>query len=147
MEINKVNLFASSLSATILVICCLVFVFRLTGHQKIEYWLGIVLIITAIPLSYLILTAKQFQRPPIYYVQIGLMISFLIIVLFFDYIFKLEFRKVTWMVIFYLIFFFGGTGGMLGVASLSGKIWLIVSVILFLIMTTLAFFQRAITGM
>ncbi len=98
-------------------------------------------------MSYLILTAKQFQRPPIYYVQIGLMISFLIIVLFFDYIFKLEFRKVTWMVIFYLIFFFGGTGGMLGVASLSGKIWLIVSVILFLIMTTLAFFQRAITGM
>ncbi|MCK4464759.1 MAG: hypothetical protein KAU83_03525 [Bacteroidales bacterium] len=147
MEISKVNILGASLAVTILAICSLVFIFRLLGYQKIEYWLGIVLILTAIPLTYLLLTANHFQRPTIYYIQIGIMIGFLIIELFLDYVFKLEFRNVTWIIIIYLIFFFGGTGGMIGIASQAGNMWMIVAVILWLIMTTLAFVQRAITGM
>ena len=147
MEISKANILGSSLSVIILTICSLVFIFRLLGYQKVEYWLGIALILTAIPLTYLLLTANNFQRPTIYYIQIGIMIGFLIIELFLDYVFKLEFRNVTWIIIIYLIFFFGGTGGMIGIASQAGNMWMIVAVILWLIMTTLSFVQRAITGM
>lgn len=147
MDINKINTFGASLSIIILTICSLVFVFRLLDQQTVEYWLGIVLIIIVIPLFYLFFTANQYQRPTIYYIQIGTMIVFLIIELFLDYIFKIEFRNVKWMVIIYVMFFFGGTGGMIGIASLAGKFWMILSVALFLIMTSLAFIQRAITGM
>ena len=147
MEMNKVNIRGASLSVMILSICSLVFIFRLLGHQKIEYWLGCILILMTIPLTFLLITAKQFQRPPIYYIQIGIMIAFLIIELFLDYIYKLEFRKVTWITVIYLVLFFGGTGGMIGIATEAGRIWMIAAVVLFLIMTTLAFVQRAITGM
>ena len=147
MEISKVNILGACISVIILAICSLVFIFRLLGYQKIEYWLGIALILTAIPLAYLLLTANHFQRPPIYYIQLGIMIGFLIIELLLDYVYRLKFRNVTWMTIIYLIFFFGGTGGMVGIASQASTIWMIVAVILFLIMTTLAFVQRAITGM
>lgn len=147
MEISKVNILGSSLSLIILTTCCIVFIFRLLGYHKVEYWLGIVLILTAIPLTYLLLTANNFQRPTIYYIQIGIMIGFLIIELFLDYIFKFEFRNTTWIIVIYLMFFFGGTGGMIGIASQAGNMWMIVAVILWLLMTTLSFFQRAITGM
>lgn len=147
MDINEVNVIGASLSVMILSICSLVFIFRLLGNQKVEYWLGWILILMIIPLTFLLITAKQFQRPPIYYIQIGLMIAFLIIELFLDYIYELEFRKITWITVIYLILFFGGTGGMIGVATLAGQIWMIAAIVLFLIMLTLSFFQRAITGM
>ena len=147
MDINKVNIIGASLSLMILIICSLIFIFRLLGKQKVEYWLGWILILMIVPLTYLLITAKQYQRPPIYYIQTGLMISFLIIELFLDYIYKLEFRKVTWIIVIYLVFFFGGTGGMVGIATLAGRIWMIAAVVLFLIMTTLSLIQRKITGL
>jgi len=147
MDINKVNIIGAGLSLMILIICSLVFIFRLRGKQKVEYWLGWILILMIVPLTYLLITAKQFQRPPIYYIQTGLMIAFLIIELFLDYIYKLEFRKVTWIIVIYLVFFFGGTGGMIGIATLAGRIWMIAAVVLFLIMTTLSLIQRKITGL
>ncbi len=147
MDINKVNIIGAGLSLMILIICSLVFIFRLRGEQKVEYWLGWILILMIVPLTYLLITAKQLQRPPIYYIQTGLMISFLIIELFLDYIYKLEFRKVTWIIVIYLVFFFGGTGGMVGIATLAGRIWMITAVVLFLIMTTLSLIQRKITGL
>jgi len=147
MDISRIDILGASISVIILAIFSLIFIFRLLGQQTVEYWLGIALLLTAIPLFYLLLTANQFQRPTIYYIQIGTMIAFLIIELFIDYVYKVEFRNIKWMTIIYLIFFFGGTGGMIGIASQAGKIWMIMSIILFLIMTTLAFVQRAITGM
>jgi hypothetical protein len=147
MEINKINIVGAILSVIILSICCLVFIFRLLGHQKVEYWLGVILILMIIPLTVLLFTSPQYQRPPIYYIQIGIMIAFLIIELFFDYIYMLEFRKLTSITVIYLVFFFGGTGGMIGIATVAGRVWMIAAIVLFLIMTTLAFVQRAITGM
>ena len=60
---------------------------------------------------------------------------------------KLVFRKVTWMLVPYLVLFFGGTGGMIGVASLAGRIWTLSAAILFLVMTVLSLVQRTVTGM
>lgn len=64
-----------------------------------------------------------------------------------DYILKIDFRNVGWMVISYVVLFFAGTGGMLGVAANAGRGWTILAVILFLVMAALAFIQRAVTGM
>lgn len=147
MEINNLNIIGACLSILILIICILVFIFRLRGNQKVEYWLGLILILMIIPLTFLLITAKQFQRPPIYYIQIGLMIAFLIIELFLDYIYKLEFRKITWITVIYIVIFFSGTGGMIGVATLAGRIWMIAAVVLFFSMTILSLVQRKITGM
>lgn len=147
MDINNLNIIGACLSLLILSICILVFVFRLLGNRKVEYSLGWILIVLIIPLTFLLITARQFQRPPIYYIQMGLMIAFLIIELFLDYIYKLEFRKITWITVIYIIIFFSGTGGMIGVATLAGEIWMIAAVVLFFIMTILSLVQRKITGM
>jgi hypothetical protein len=103
------------------------------------------LILNAIPLTYLLLTANHFQKPPIYYIQIETMIGILIIELFLDYVYKIEFRNVKWMIIIYLIFLFGGTGGMIEIASQAGKVLTIVAILLFFIMTILTFIQHAKT--
>ena len=147
MDISSVDILGASISLIILVICILVFIFRLLGKERAEYWLGILLLFTAIPLIYLLFTANHFGRPPIYYIQIGTMIAYLIIELLLDYVYKVEFREVKWMAIIYVTIFFAGTGGMIGIASLAGKIWMMLSIALFLIMAILAFVQRKITGM
>jgi hypothetical protein len=147
MDISKANFLGSIVSLFILIICCLIFISRLYGQRALEYWLGILFLLTAIPLVYLLFTANQFRRPMLYYIQIGTMIVFLLIELFFDYIFNINFRNIQWMTIIYVMFFFGGTGGMIGIASRSGKPWTISAILMFTIMTILAFVQRAITGM
>ena len=147
MDISSVNILGASLSLFILAICSLVFISRLLGRDKVEYWFGILLLLTVIPLLYLLLSANQYQRAPIYYIQIGTMIGYLLIELLLDYIYKVEFRKVKWMAIVYVMIFFGGTGGMIGIASQAGELWMILSIVLFLIMAILAFYQRAETGM
>jgi hypothetical protein len=93
------------------------------------------------------MTARQLGRPVLYYVQIGLMLVWLLVELVLDYILKVDFRQVRWMVIGYVVLFFAGTGGMLGVAANAGRGWMILTVILFFVMAALAFIQRAVTGM
>ena len=75
------------------------------------------------------------------------MLSWLLVVALLDYILKIDFRNIRWIVISYVVLFFAGTGGMLGVASNAGREWSISAVVLFLIMAVLTFVQRAVTGM
>jgi hypothetical protein len=75
------------------------------------------------------------------------MLAWLIVELCLDYIFQIDFRHTRWMVISYVILFFAGTGGMLGVAANAGRGWTISAIILFLVMAALAFVQRVVTGM
>jgi hypothetical protein len=74
------------------------------------------------------------------------MLAWLIAEAFLDYILKIDFRNVRWMVIGYVVLFFAGTGGLLGVAVNAGRAWSILAVILFLTMAVLTFVQRAITA-
>ena len=101
----------------------------------------------AIPLLYLAISAPRFHRPPLYFLQVYLMLAYLLLELLLDYVLKIEFRQVRWMVIVYVTVFFAGTGGMIGVAGHAGGHWTKVSVVLFLVMAVLAFLQRARTGM
>ena len=147
MDLQSANRLGAIISLTALGLCILIFVFRLSGLPAIERWLGILFLATAIPFAYLLITANTLQRPVLYYIQLTAILVFIIIELFLDYIFISDFRKVRWMTIMYVIFFFAGTGGLIGIASQAGKSWAMVAVALFLIMTFLAFWQRAKTGM
>jgi hypothetical protein len=51
------------------------------------------------------------------------------------------------MIISFVVLFFAGTCGMLGVAAQAGREWSILAIVLFLIMAVLTFVQRAVTGM
>ena len=75
------------------------------------------------------------------------MIAFIIVEFLVDWFPKIEFRNNLLIVIPYVMLFFGATGGMIGVASLAGKKWAVVTVTSFLIMAVLAFVQRQVTGM
>lgn len=147
MDIYKLNQLGAYLAIFILLTSSLIFVFRLSNQQTAEYWTGIAFMLTAIPIVYLIYLSKNIERPTLYYIQLGLMIGFIVLELLLDYIFKVDFRHTKWMTISYAMFFFASTGGMIGVASQAGKSWSISAVILFLIMTALTIITRAKTGL
>ncbi len=145
--LERTNLLGAIAAVTLYALYILLFVFRLLGRPQFGHWLASFQFLTALPLGYLLLKAPQFERPVLYYVQICLMLAFLLVELLLDYILKISFRQVRWMVISYVMFFFAATGGMLGVAAYGGREWTISAVALFLVMATLAFAQRAVTGM
>jgi hypothetical protein len=130
----------------ILSVSIFLFIFRLLNKPILEYWTGIIFILTAFPLIYLLVLAIKLERPTLYYIQLGTILTFIIVELLLDYILKIEFRNIKWATILYVMLFFAGTGGMIGIASHAGRIWSITTVILFFIMTALAFYQRAKTG-
>ena len=141
------NLLGAWTAVWIYVCCILTFSARLLHKPDLGHWFGYPLLLSAAPLFYLLFTAPRFGRPTLYYVQIGLMLVFLLVELLLDYIFKLTFRRVRWMVICYVILFFAGVGGMLGVAALAGHTWSITAIVLFFATAALAFIQRQATGM
>ncbi|MCP4660211.1 MAG: hypothetical protein GY856_32830 [bacterium] len=75
------------------------------------------------------------------------MLAYLVTELVVDYWLKIDFRNTTWMVICYITLFFGASGGMLGVAVLAGRGWIISAAAFFFLMSGLAIIQRAVTGM
>ena len=147
MVLEKADLIGAILAQVIYIIIILIFVSRLIKKPQLEYGLGLILALAVIPLIYLLVTASSLERTPLYSIQIFLMLAFLIIEILLDYILIINFREVRWMVISYVVIFFGSTGGMIGVASHAGRGWTLSSIILFLIMASLAFIQRAITGL
>jgi hypothetical protein len=125
----------------------LVFVFRLLHKPNLGYWIGYFEFLLALPLLILLVTAPSLGRPALYYLQICLMLAWLVVEALLDYILKIDFRQVRWMVISYVTLFFAASGGMVGVAANAGEVWLWIAGILFLVMAALAFIQRSVTGM
>jgi len=74
-------------------------------------------------LVFLLIQAPQLGRPALYYIQVGCMLAWLIVEALLDYILKIDFRHVRWMLISYVVLFFAGAGGMLGVAAQAGRNW------------------------
>ncbi len=144
---EKTNLVGLITALAFFVSASLVFVFRLLGRPRVEYWLGIFELLLAIPLIYMLVKAPAENRPTLYYIQIAAILLWLVVELFLDFILKIDFRHTRWMVITYVVLFFAGAGGLLGIASNAGKPWSIIGIILFLIMAVLTFLQRSVTGM
>ncbi|MCK5314224.1 MAG: hypothetical protein KAJ53_03835 [Anaerolineales bacterium] len=145
--LEKANLLGAVVTVSLYSLYILMIIFRLLGRVQFGHWLASLQFFSVIPLVYLLLKAPQLGRPVLYYVQIGLMLVFLLVELLLDYIYMVDFRQVRWMVISYVMLFFAATGGLLGVAAYAGRTWMVAAVILFLIMAVLAFVQRALTGM
>jgi len=147
LDLHRTNRLGAIVSLVTLTLCILIFLFRLNGMPVTERWLGWFFLAMALPFAYLLVLARAHRRPVIYYVQVVAILFFMLIELCLDYIFYLDFRNIRWMTILYVTFFFAGTGGLIGIASLVGKRWGTAAIILFLVMTFLAFWQRAKTGM
>ncbi len=145
--VEKTNLLGALTAIAFFVSAILVFTFRLLGNPQYEDWIGYFEFMLAIPLIYLLIQAPRLRRPALYYIQIACMLAWLVLEALLDYILKVDFRNVRWIVISYVVLFFAGTGGLLGVASNAGRGWSIPAIILFLIMAILTFVQRAVTGM
>jgi hypothetical protein len=141
------NLLGALTSVAFFISAILVFTFRLVGKPEVGRGIGYFEFMLAIPLLILLLTAPQMGRPGLYYLQIGLMLAWLLVEALLDYILKIDFRQVRWMVICYVTLFFAASGGMVGVASYAGAAWTWAAGILFIIMAALAFIQRSVTGM
>ncbi len=144
---ERIDLVGAILAHIIYISTILTFLSRLAGNVKLGQWFGVPLLLTAFPLVYLLWTAPRLERPLLYYIQSGLMILWIVVLFLLDYVYQVDFRHTRWMVISFVVLFFAGTGGMLGVASHAGRGWIISAGVLFLIMAILAFVQRFVTGM
>ena len=147
MTLSHINLLGAILASVINLSTILVFTFRLLDKPEVGHWIGITVQLSIFPLVYLLYAARRFNRRWIYFIWIGLMIVFIIVEFIVDWYPKVNFRDNLSIVIPYVMLFFGATGGMIGIASLAGKKWTIVTVITFLVMFVLAFIQRSVTGL
>lgn len=145
--LNHLNLLGALTAVAFMLSAILVFIFRLLGWPQVSRWIGYFEFLLAIPLVYLLIQAPAQKRPALYYIQIGCLLAWLVLEALLDYIFKVDFRRVRWMVVGYVMLFFAGSGGMVGLAFNAGRGWGIAAGILFLLMAVLAFVQRARTGM
>jgi hypothetical protein len=142
----KLNLLGAVVAHIIFISSILTFSARMLFGLSAGHWVGIPILLMAFPLVYLLSKAPELERPRLYYIQIVIMLVFLIVLFLVDYVFQYNFRQTQWMVISFVVLYFAGMGGMLGIASLAGKRWTISAVLLFFVAAILAFVQRAITG-
>jgi hypothetical protein len=145
--LERANLAGALVAVAMYVLCIGVFVSRLAGRPSAGHAAGWLQFVLAVPLVVLLFLAPRLERHWLYYVQVGLMLAFLAVEFVLDYALKVDFRATRAAVIPYVMIFFAGTGGMLGVAALAGRGWSIASGILFLATAVLAFVQRGVTGM
>ena len=143
---ERINLIGAITAHVIFISSIITFSSRMIFKIGTGHWIGIPILLMIFPLIYLLAKAPGSDRPFIYYLQIGLMLVWLIVLFLVDYILRVDFRQTQWMVISYVMLYFAGAGGMIGIASLAGRTWTISSIILFLIAAILAFVQRAVTG-
>ena len=145
-ELDDINTFGAVITIVFYILAILVFIFRIANKDKASMVIGALILCLSVPLIWLLLKASEFDRPLLYYVQIILVLIWIIFTLIADYILKWDFRKIRRMVIIYVTFYFAASGGLLGIAAEAGQVWTVVSVLLFFFMAVLAFVQRHITG-
>ncbi|KPJ87243.1 MAG: hypothetical protein AMJ53_18440 [Gammaproteobacteria bacterium SG8_11] len=143
---KRVAVFGAIVAHIIFISSIVTFLSRLFFGIQPGHWIGIPLLLMAFPLIYLLLQTSEQNQSVLYYIQVGLMLFFIIVLFLVDYVFKLDFRNTQWMVISFVVLYFAGMGGMIGVASKAGRGWMISAIILFFLAGILAFVQRSITG-
>lgn len=146
MTLKNLDLLGAIVAHIILISSIITFASRILFELLPGHWVGAPLLLMVFPLLFLLLKAPQFHRPTLYTIQIGLMLIFIILLFLVDYIFKFDFRQTQWLVITFVVLYFAALGGMIGIAALAGRGWMISAIILFFIAAILAFVSRAITG-
>jgi hypothetical protein len=143
---NDLDFLGAIVAHVVFISSIITFASRMIFKLQPGHWVGIPILLMAFPLGFLLLKAPEFNRPLLYYVQIGTMLAWLIVLLLVDYVLKYDFRQTQWMVISFVVLAYAGMGGMIGIAALAGKGWTVSAIILFLIAAVLGFVQRAVTG-
>ncbi len=143
---DNINLLGSIIANLNNVFLIGIFLARIYKYPTIEYWLGLLFISTIIPLILMLVKAFEMNRPLLYFVQLILMISFILLELLLDYILKIDFRQNRNIVIPYVTLFYATFGGMIGIASHTGKSWLLITIFTFLLMTFFSLFMYFKTG-
>jgi Ca2+/Na+ antiporter len=144
--LERLNLIGAVTAQVIFISSIITFSSRMIFKISPGHWVGTPLLLMVFPLAYLLIRAPEVNRPFLYYIQASLMLIFIILLFFVDFVYQFDFRQTQWMVISFVVLYFAAMGGMIGVASLAGRAWTISSVVLFLVAAILAFVQRAVTG-
>lgn len=144
---ERLDLLGAIAAHVVFVSSIITFSSRMLFRTGPGHWIGIPILLTAFPFAYLLVRAPKFDRPLLYYVQVGVMLAWLLVLFAVDYVFRYDFRQTQWMVISYVVLYFAGLGGMIGIAAQAGRGWMISAIVLFLIAGVLAFVQRAVTGL
>jgi hypothetical protein len=92
--LEKMNLLGAVVAVAFFSSAILVFIFRLLNRLQVGYWIGYFEFLLAIPMIFLLLKAPQLERPALYYIQIGCMLAWLIVLALLDYILKIDFRNI-----------------------------------------------------
>jgi hypothetical protein len=140
------NLVGAVTGLAYLASCILLFLLRIAGVAGADRAVGFFQAAFMVPLVLLLVTGPGLDRPPLFYVQAGLLLGFVAFELVVDTILKIDFRSNRQAVIAYVVFFFAATGGSLGIIGLAGAPWLFAGIAAFLASAGLAFAQRALTG-
>ena len=144
---KKLDLLGAVVAHVVFISSIITFASRVVLRLQPGHWVGTPILLMAFPLAYLLLRAPEFNRPFLYYVQIGAMLVWLIVLFLVDYVLKYNFRQTQWMVIGFVVLAYAGMGGMIGIAALAGRGWTVSAIILFLIAAVLGIVQRAVTGL
>lgn len=143
---EKLDLLGAVSAHVIFISSIITFLARMLLGTSTGNWIGIPILLMAFPLAHLLYRAPGFKRSPLYYIQIGVMLLWLVVLFLVDWVLKFDFRQTQWMVISFVMLYFAGIGGMIGIAALAGKKWKISAIVLFFIAGILAFVQRGVTG-
>lgn len=146
MTVERLDLIGAVTAYVIFLSSILVFALRLAGQRQVGGLAGMPILIMVVPLVYLLIKGTSVGRSWLYYVQISLMIVWIAILFLVDYYPGYEFRDRQPLVIGFVILYFAALGGMVGVAALAGRAWMIGAIVLFFLTLTLAFWSRWATG-
>jgi hypothetical protein len=145
--VERLDLLGAVVAVAVYVSSLLVFSARIMFNLPSGHWIGVPFLLTAFPLAYLLARAGDVDRPLLYSLQVGLMLASVVVVFLLDYVFHVDWRDTQWLVVSFVVLYFGGLGGMIGVASRAGTPWTVASVVLFFATGAMAFIQRAVTGL
>lgn len=146
MTVERLDLLGATTAYVIFLSGIVVFVSRLAGQRQIGDWAGVPILLTVIPLAYLLLEGPSVGRDWLYYVQVSLMILWIALLFVLDYYPGYDFRDRQALVITFVVLYFAALGGMIGVASLAGRGWMTGAVVLFFVNLILAFWAHSATG-
>ena len=100
----------------------ILFIFRQKKQEKIEYWLGLIVVFLALPIVAFMAINWIGNRDWWTFILLLPMVLYAVIELLFDYILKLEFRK-TALLWPYLLIYYTALNGMIGYTFLVNRVF------------------------
>lgn len=130
---ENINLLGAIVANVNNIILTLLFIARIYKYPKAEYLLGILFMLSIFPLLFMLVNSLGTKKEFLYFLQLILMIGFIVIEFLLDYLLKIDFRQNRNYIIPYITLFYASLGGMIGIGSHGGKHWTAITIITFLL--------------